>query len=204
MDIVARVPWAPAESLEYALKEGTRQTASGTLSVSVQGAETRLVQRYTSGANSDEITVVVESQTLKPLSSKRVIAGSDDPETLDVTYTEQGAVIKQGERQSGMSVPEHAYDNDSSLFLWRTIDFREGYEARYITIITNRRSRQTIDLKVTGKEQVTVPAGTFSAWRLEIRGANARQIAWYADTPARTLVKYDNDRGTIFELITRP
>ena len=44
------------------------------------------------------------------------------------------AVIKAGERQSGLSVPEHSYDNDSSLFLWRTIDFREGYEARYITI----------------------------------------------------------------------
>jgi hypothetical protein len=204
MDVVAVIPWGPDESLEYVLRERGREVAGGTLSVRVEGAQTRLSQRYASGANRDEIDVLVDSTTLKPISSRRVITEANDEETLEVTYTEEGALIRQGERQSGLSVPEHAYDNDSSLFLWRTIDFREGYEARYITIITNRRSRQTIELKVTGKEEVTVPAGTFTAWRVEIEGANANQVAWYADTPARTLVKYDNDRGTIFELKAPP
>lgn len=204
MDIVGSIPWGQTESLDYVLKERGREVATGTLSLTVEGSQTRLLQRYTSGANSDEITVVVDSKTLKPLSSTRVIQGPEDRETLTVSYTEQGALIRQGERQSGLSVPEHAYDNDSSLFLWRTIDFREGYEARYVTIITNRRSRQTVELRVRGKEQVTVPAGTFTAWRLEIKGANAEQVAWYADTPTRPLVKYDNDRGTVFELQTRP
>jgi len=103
-----------------------------------------------------------------------------------------------------MSVPEHSYDNDSSLWLWRTIDFKEDYESAYITLITNRRSRQTVVLAVTGKESVTVPAGTFDAWRLEVRTANARQVAWIADTPRRTLLKYDNDRDLIFELTSAP
>jgi hypothetical protein len=204
MDVVAAIPWDQNESLQYVLKERGRDVARGTLTIRVEGAQTRLGQRYTSGANSDEIEVVVDSATLKPISSRRVITEPDDEEVLEVAYTEEGALIRQGERQSGLSIPEHAYDNDTSLFLWRTIDFREVYEARYITIITNRRSRQTIELRVTGKEEVTVPAGTFTAWRLEIEGANAEQVAWYADTPARTLVKYDNDRGTIFELDTPP
>jgi len=203
-DIVAHIPWSATESLEYVLKEGSRQTATGTLSVSVQGSETRLVQRYTSGANRDEITVVVASESLKPLSSTRVIMGTNDDATIEVTYTPEGAVIRQGEKQSGVSVPEHSYDNDASLFVWRTIDFREAYTANYTTIITNRRSRQTIEIKVAGKERVTVPAGTFDAWRLEIKGANANQVAWYADTPARILLKYDNDRGTIWELVALP
>jgi hypothetical protein len=204
MDVVAAIPWDQNESLQYVLKERGRDVARGTLTIRVEGTQTRLGQRYTSGANSDEIEVVVDSATLKPVSSRRVITEPDDEEILEVTYTDEGALIRQGERQSGLSVPEHAYDNDTSLFLWRTIDFREGYEARYVTIITNRRSRQTIELRVTGKEEVTVPAGTFTAWRLEVEGANASQVAWYADTPARTLVKYDNDRGTIFELEARP
>ncbi len=204
-DIVYVIPWGQNETLAYVLHDNEgRQTATGTLSVSVQGASTKLGQRFTSGANSDEVSVNVDSATLKPQSSTRTIAGNGD-ETIAVTYTDQGAVIKQGnKKQSGLSVPEHSYDNDTSLFLWRTIDFHDGYTARYTTIITNRRSRQSVDLHVIGHEDVSVPAGKFNAWRLEISTENAKQVAWFADTPARTLLKYDNDRGTIFELQTKP
>jgi hypothetical protein len=141
---------------------------------------------------------------LKPDTGRREIVTRDGTEVVEVTYTEEGALIKQGERQSGLSVPEHAYDNDTSLFLWRTLAFQADYEASYVTIITNRRSRQTVNLVVRGKESVTVPAGQFDAWRLEIRSSNARQVAWFADTATRPLVRYDNDRGVIFELTSRP
>jgi hypothetical protein len=203
-DIVSVVPWKDSEKLTYVLSDKSgRQTATGTFTVTRQGAQTVLTQSYVSGGNTDETSVTVDSQTLKPISSRRVIEGTDE-QTIEVTYTEQGALIRQGERQSGLSVPEHAYDNDTSLFLWRTIDFREGYTARYVTIITNRRSRQDVDLTVTGRESVSVPAGQFNAWRLEIKPENARQVAWFADTPERTLLKYDNDRGTVWELQTKP
>ncbi len=181
-----------------------RETARGTFTIAVAGGETSLKQLYASGANSDETTVIVDSGSLKPMSSNRVILGSGSDQTIEATYTEDGVIIKQGDKQSGLSVPEHSYDNDSSLFLWRTIDFTDGYEARYVTIITNRRSRQTVHLNVMGKEQVTVPAGQFNAWRLEVRTSNAKQVAWLADTPARTLLKYDNDRGVTWELEKTP
>lgn len=209
-DIVSRIPWPSTETVTYVLKDGAgRETARGTFTIATSSGATTLTQRYAAGGNSDEASVVVDSQTLKPQSATRLISGSDDDqEELQVTYTEQDgairAVIRQGDKQSGLTVPEHAYDNDSSLFLWRTIDFREGYEARYVTIITNRRDRHTVEIKVAGKEQVTVPAGQFAAWRLEIETENAHQVAWFADTAARTLVKYDNDRGTIWELATAP
>lgn len=97
-------------------------------------------------------------------------------------------------------MPEHAYDNDTSLFLWRTVPFEEGYQARYVTVITNRRNRQTVEITVRGRERVEVAAGSFNAWRVEIRTANARQVAWYADTASRTLLRYDNGIGMVFEL----
>ena len=60
----------------------------------------------------------------------------------------RGVLIKHNdEKQTGLSVPEHSYDNDTSLFLWRTLPFAIGYEGRYTTIITNFRARQTVDLK---------------------------------------------------------
>ena len=41
---------------------------------------------------------------------------------------------------TGLSVDEHSYDNDTSLFLCRTIALAEGYESSYITVITNQRA----------------------------------------------------------------
>ena len=49
------------------------------------------------------------------------------------------------------------------------------------------------------KEEVEVPAGTFQAWRLEIRSGGRTQKAWYADDGPRTLVRYDNG-DLVFEL----
>ena len=40
--------------------------------------------------------------------------------------------------------------------------------------------------------------------RLEIAADDAHQVAWIADPPARTLVRYDTDNGLIFELEKAP
>jgi hypothetical protein len=204
-DVVSSIPWQTGESLDYVVvNHGGDTLGSETLSVDVAGASTTLTQAFKNDTGSDVSKVVVDSQTLKPQSATRDIARPDDTVNLAVTYSSEGALIKDKDKQSGLSVPEHSYDNDSSLFLWRTLAFANGYEASYVTIITNQRSRQTVNLQVTGKEKITVPAGEFDAWRLEIRTSNARQIAWFADTPQRPLVKYDNDRGLIFELTSKP
>jgi hypothetical protein len=206
-DVVSALPWQGDEQLRYVIKAGDgRVVAEGILLIDVIGSRTNLAQSFGSPDDSkrDDVTVQVDSATLKPIGSNRRIVSGDQSSTLEVTYTEQGALIKAGDRQTGLSVPEHSYDNDTSLFVWRTIPFAEGYRAAYTTIITNHRTRQQVTLHVTGKEMVSVPAGEFNAWRLEVEAGGVRQIAWYADTPARPLVKYDNDNGQIFELVALP
>lgn len=196
-------PWADDETHSYVLiDDDGEHLGDAVLSVVADGETTRLTQTFVSEAANDSIEVLVDSATLKPVSSLREIEETDGDETrIEVEYTEDGALIRQNDdKQSGLSVPEHSYDNDSSLFLWRTLPFAEGYEGSYNTIITNHRTRQKVNLRVTGLETVTVPAGTFEAWRLVITTSNARQIAWYANTPERPLVRYDNDRNLIFEL----
>jgi hypothetical protein len=160
------------------------------------------------GGNSDTTSVVVDPQTLKPISSLRLIENDnpDDEDRIEAQYSDEGVLIATGtgDKQSGLSLKEHSYDNDTSLFLWRTIAFEEGYEASYITVLTNQRNDHQVVLRVPRKETVTVPAGEFTAWRLEIVTSNARQVAWYADTPERPLVRYDNSLGTVWELTTTP
>jgi hypothetical protein len=209
-DIVAAIPWTAPEELGYNLvNEDGDQVATGVHTITRDGATYVLGTRYESpNGNSDTTTVVVDAMTLKPISSLREIDNDnpDDEDSIEVQYTDEGALITTGEgdRQSGLTVEEHSYDNDTSLFLWRTIAFAEGYESSYITVITNQRSEQQVILRVPGKETVTVPAGEFEAWRVDVITSNARQTAWYADTPTRPLVRYDNDRGTVWELTTAP
>ena len=199
-DVVSRIPWDSAEDHSYVLVDGGgAELARGTLSVKPEGQTTQLIQHFRTSTNQDTSAVTVDSRTLKPVSATRDIITANDEESVMVEYTSDGALIRQGGRQSGLSVPEHSYDNDSSLFLWRTLPFAEGYEASYITVITNQRERQTVYLKVVGKENVRVPAGSFDAWRLEITTSNVRQVAWFADTPSRPLVRYNNSQ-LVFEL----
>jgi hypothetical protein len=204
-DVFSSAPWRDGEVLNYVVRDNDNNNLGrDTLSVEINGATTTVTQLFANSERRDESAVDVNTADFKPLKGHREIVTPAETDVLDWEYTEDGVLIRHNEdRQTGLSVPEHSYDNDTSLFLWRTLPFAEGYEARYTTIITNFRSRQTVELRVTGKESVRVPAGEFTAWRLEIRTNNARQIAWFADTPTRELLKYDNDRNVIFELESR-
>ena len=205
-DVVSVVPWRSSESAVYVVKSKAKGDIVGhtTLSVSPSGSNVELSQNFANDTATDVSTVVADAQTLKPVSAARKIKNPKDDRELVVTYSKDGALIKDGDKQSGISVPDHAYDNDASLFIWRTLPFAEGYQGKYVTMITNRRTRQEVALKVRGKETVRVPAGEFTAWRLEIEAEDAKQTAWIADTPARTLVRYDNDNGLVFELEKAP
>ena len=207
-DIVSTIPWPDQERAEYVLldRDGEEEQGSGVLTVARQDGRFELRLRFEGDeTNIDNSTVLVDAETLKPISIHRERVIDNDTETLDATYDNVEGVVNikatsgGDERKIPVRLKENSYDNDSSLYLWRTIDFQEGYEAAYRTVVTGGGVLQVVRLKVTGKESVTVPAGTFQAWRLEIRAADRKQIAWFADTPQRPLVQYDNSRQ-LFQL----
>ena len=209
-DIVSTIPWPDQERAEYVLldREGEEELGSGVLTVTRQDGRFELRLDFEGDeTNIDKSTVLVDAETLKPTSIHRERVIDDDTETLDAEYDDvEGVVritVKTGDddpRQVPLRLKENYYDNDSSLYLWRTIDFQDGYEAAYRTVVTGGGVLQVVKLKVTGKESVTVPAGTYQAWRLEIRSSRGKHVAWFADTPERPLVQYDNSLQ-LFQLV---
>jgi len=114
-----------------------------------------------------------------------------------VTTTERA-----GERadEADLALRSHAYDNESSLWLWRAVALTEGYEEAYVSASALDRTQQTVALKVPQQEQVEVPAGKFEAWRILLRNGRAVRTAWISlDAPHRIL-RWDNGE-TIFELV---
>jgi len=215
--IVVDIPWTAPESYAYSLVDDDNKTqGSGTLSIVDQDGKSAIVQQFSDpDGNSDRSVLIVDAKTLAPVTGEREIVDADEGRrvVLDTQYAElddgsPGVRIRErnykpatdtkpdSERCNPLKLPENAYDNDSSLFLWRTIEFEEGHEVVYQASIANRRLRRTVTLHVVKQERVETPAGTFDAWHVAIIAEGQSHDAWFATTDDHKLLKYDNDNVT--------
>lgn len=214
-DLVETIPWADHEEAQYAVydrddKDLEELLQNGTLIVDKTGDQYELQINFEGVAGAeiqgtDETSVLVDAMTLKPDFVRRerhlegedsIVEGTYDHETevLTIKFTEDGE-----ERALPIRLDrENYYDNDESLFIWRTIPFAENYKANYNTVLPNVRSIQGVTIEVKAREEITVPGGTFDTWRLEVGGEKGlHQIAWFATTPDHRLVQYDNSQQLV-------
>jgi hypothetical protein len=207
--VLFEIPWTVPETSSYQLFRDEEEIGSAEISIEQGGqASDRFLQSFEFPGRqiSDRVEVDADGTTLAPQIVARVVNSPDGERTWDATYEGSTVTVVQrdedDERTDTLDVPKTSYDTWTDLFLWRTIDFKEGYEVRYEAVVTADFARPdviSIVLKVTGLESVTVPAGTYDAWRLEIRSGGRTQKAWIADDDQRTLVRYDNTE-LVFEL----
>jgi hypothetical protein len=205
--VVSSIPWTAPEEARYRLLDGDDEKGTGVLRIEAVAGTFRFSQQFENEEFQDEIVAVAGAETMAPISVERRIEGPEGPREWEVTYEGGVATVVQrtedDERRDELAAPARSYDGWTDVFLWRTVDFREGYQATYADVLTAGLAKPQIisqTLKVTRKETVEVPAGEFEAWRMEISSSGGGQTAWYADTPQRELVRYDN--GTfVFELL---
>jgi hypothetical protein len=207
-EIVSEIPWTGPETFEYRLLQGDDVKGSGALTLSFTTTTFVMEQAFEIPEEEilDSISAEVEADTLRPRRVERVIDGPEGERRCEAAYAENTVTVAQrageDERTDTLSVPTPHYDSWSDLFLWRTVEFFEGQELKYVDVLSCSLAKPdilSVVLKVKEKEDVEVPAGTFQAWRLEIRSGGRTQKAWYADDERRTLVRYDNG-DLVFEL----
>jgi hypothetical protein len=213
-DIVTQIPWTAPETHTYELRENNKPKATTTLSIAKDGDAFVLTQRTTDDAgNSDEAVTKVDAATLKPISAVHTVIDKDQKRVSDASYedvekdcsSKRVVKIKQSTykpsdaaepdstRSNPLCVPEHAYDNDSSLFIWRTLKFEKGYTVTYTTVFSNRRDTQTVTLKVGDKTTMKTPAGDIESWVVDLSADQVTQRAWFATTQDHKLVAYQNE-----------
>lgn len=208
--VVAQVPFAVGERLVYELRDDHGVIGHGTLTVAQEGDGLVLRQEYTEATapegekpTSDRSASEVDAKTLRPRSVERVIERRDDTDQYNGEYAPDGrsvSMTKDGDsKERTLELPEHAYENESSLWLWRTLAFAEDYRSRYVSVNTIERKRQTVELDVTGQQRITVPAGTFETWRLQIRNGRATRVAWVNVEAPHQVIQWDNG-DTVFLL----
>jgi len=209
-DVVTTIPWRAPEEARYRILDGDEVKGQGVLLIEEEGPLLKLSQEFQGQGFKDTAIAIVDGQTIKPQEVTRVISGPEGERRWEVHFFSDVVEVRQRageeERTDQINVPAHSYDKWSEIFLWRTIDFRAGYRAAYTTIISAdlaKPTRSTVILEVIGRERVEVPAGSFEAWRLEIRQGGQKQSAWIAADAGRQLLRYDNG-SLVFELEELP
>lgn len=205
-DVPVNIPWKGlgAETATYAVKrlDGTG-TARGTLTVEELGDRTAFRQTYEDETGTDKIEVIADAATLRPQTSTREIRAQSITRDVRADYSgEQVHVLISGQDPADetLEFPAHAYDAEQSLFLWRTMPLQVGYEVKYVTINVYRPTARVVTARVVAVEDVTIDAGTFNTYRIEVTAANEKLIAWYETEGSHRLVKYDTGEF-IYELL---
>jgi hypothetical protein len=220
-DIVSTIPWGDSETYTYELYEDADLIGTTTLTVERDGDTFVLTQRSSDeDGNVDMAEVVVDDETLKPITGARTIIDEDRKEVAASSYESvstdecgSGIVVRIEEqvfdppdeatpdipRRNPLCVPEHAYDNDTSLFIWRTVAFEKNYLANYKTVLTGTRRTQTVRIEVIARTSDT-PVGEIDAWLVQISADGKNQRAWFAASDDHRMLAYQNE-GFTFQLV---
>ena len=188
------------ERFEYEITEPGREPVHGELSAGRTAEGWLLSQRYVSAANEAnvDLTRVTVNEALRPLTSERSVqfAGGIEGHALDYDLAGKRATstrTRAGKIETReLKLRDNAYDNDSAFWLWRSLPLADGYKSRYASVNSYERSQSVVVLTVVGSADVTVPAGTFEAWRLLVVNGRASRTAWIEVAPPHRLVQWDN------------
>jgi hypothetical protein len=209
-EVLFSIPWTAPERFEYLIESRAGVTGSGTFTLSEEDGVLTMTQAYVVPSEEvrDTVTVEADPQTLRPVRVKRVIDGPRGTRECVADYGAETVTVEQrtddDTRTDVLDLPERAYDTWGDLFLWRTLDFQNGFRIAYRDVLTCSLARPdviTVELEVRGTETVEVPAGSFETWRMDIRSGGETQRAWYSTGEERLLVRYDNNQQ-VFELVS--
>ena len=207
---VATIPWPDYERLVYDFVDQT-DAVIGSVTLEVERVDAVYVMRvqFVLDAENveDAIEVQVNAATLRPLTYERVavepgrevrITGTYSEPTAGANDAEAGALVVTSRVLDGDDVDEKtfavgafAFDNDSSAWLWRALDFVQDHEVAYRSVNMRAQRSQLVRVRVVGQDLIDVPAGQFLAWQVEATPGIDRQNIWYAVDAPHVLVRWD-------------
>lgn len=221
-DVVDHVAFVDGERLTYELVNVQGDPlGTGTLTTRLEGTRFVLEQHYESDPttdaepSTDDVTIAVDAATLRPFGGLRNVVrvlndGSRKNEVYEWVYDVDGDVTGigysstiDGDSSGGeLELREHHYDNESSLWLWRTLAFSDEFEANYVSVNPLEGKQQTVKIQTPSTETIDVPAGSFEVWRLIVRNGRSLRSAWINVEAPHEVVQWDNG-DVIFRLQSR-
>ena len=217
-DVVRQMPLRDGEQFVYRLIDRDGELVGrGTFTTTSRDGTFELRQSYEEldvpageRAVLDESRAVVDASTLRPIAMERAIQARDpdDDELISAEYAidaEDRPVVRTthtrggDERERELRLREHYYEDQSSLWLWRTLAFGEDLAVRYTAVDPREGSQVTASATQVDRQLRETPAGTFDTWVIQIRTGRATVNVWIHVQPPHEVVRFDNGR-LFFEL----
>ena len=154
----------------------------------------------------EQLSVDMASRGFRPQASTLLRMDDGSQERVNATYDRGDVNLELTTKQDvttyeRVNVPSDSRDARALFMLVRALPLETGYSTRVNTFlpVASRMTRTAVT--VLGTEDVETPAGTFSAWVVELDEGDLQSRAWVGMDPPHALVKYqDGANGGVFEL----
>jgi hypothetical protein len=188
-------PWRGVESEHYQLSSKAEADAGICELKTEPGADGKTVLSRLCSKDEfrDDGVATVKSDSLQPIQVTRTRTDSKKDKRTTFTNTFDTATVQFKAEVDGKvnqttrdlpvptgKVPNPAwYDDESTLWLARTVNLSQGYQSEYTLVINAGAPHiHNVEVRVEGAETVEVPAGAFQAWKVRYRYNGSVNYVW--------------------------
>lgn len=204
--------WQSGEISSYRVTN-REEAVVGTARIEIQAGGEQLTgdgwtfqRQVTDVGISEAVTVEVRAAGYIPVFSttvrtqaggQQIVEATHDQAQIDIALTnQQGATVYER-----VNAPSDVRDERTILPLLRTLPLRQGYATFINSFLPLTGLTERFAVRILGSEQVTVPAGVYDTWVVEVRAAERTTRAWIAKEAPYPLVKFVEGRSqATFEL----
>ena len=204
--------WADGETSAYRVSNRDGRVA-GTATFEVRAGGERLeeggwtlVRAIDDAGASERATVEMQPVGYRPVYSRLVRTGGGGRQVVEAQVAGAQVEIALTNRQGAtvyerVQAPSDIRDERTLLLILRALPLAQGYATRINSFLPIVGQMERVAVLVRGAGTVTVPAGTFDTWVVELK-SNARTTrAWVARAAPFPVVKFIDGRSrATFEL----
>jgi hypothetical protein len=206
-------PWRAGESSNYQIT-AQNGSAAGTARFTLLPGDRQSnpggwsIQREIESQGVREVFVVeVDKEDQRPSTSTLTRISNQGQEFEKATYNNGAVDIELTSLMSvttnhHIDVPSDIRIESTLVQLVRALPLAAGYATRLNSFSPATGVVDRITLQVIKREQITVPAGTFDTWQVELDTGQNKSSVWINREAPNVLVKYiDGRNGGTFELV---
>lgn len=205
-------PWRAGEVSVYQITDSTG-AAAGTTTYTITKGDAQnnatgwTIQREIAAQGIHELLIVqVDADDLRPSASLLTRTSSRGKELVKAAYTLDGVDIEMTSvlnvtTNQHIAVPSDARVEATVLPLLRALPLAANYATRLNSFSPATGLLDRVTVQVVKAEEVTVPAGAFATWQVELDTGASKTRAWIGRDAPNPLVKYvDGQSQGTFEL----
>lgn len=155
---------------------------------------------------SEQATIEMQPAGYRPVTSHLVRSFGGGKQIVDTQFEGAQVDIELTNRQGAkvyqrVQVPSDIRDERTLLLIMRALPLAQGYATRINSFLPIAGQMERVALQVRRSESVTVPAGTFETWLVELKANDRTTKAWVAQAAPFPVVKFVDGRSqATFEL----